>query len=47
MQPFSPLTELGLENSDKLKDILKMLNIDQIYSSPFIELYKQYSHILI
>jgi len=33
---FSPLTDVGLTNSDKLKETLKMLQIDQIYSSPFI-----------
>ena len=33
---FSPLTKNGLENSNKLIDILKKLNIKTIYSSPFI-----------
>ena len=33
---FSPLTEEGLANSNTLKETLKMINIDQIYSSPFI-----------
>jgi broad specificity phosphatase PhoE len=33
---FSPLTELGLMNAVKLVDILDKLNINMIYSSPFI-----------
>jgi broad specificity phosphatase PhoE len=33
---FSPLTEQGLLNSVELKDILKNLNINKIFSSPFI-----------
>ena len=33
---FSPLTEDGLENSEKLIELLKELNINLIYSSPFI-----------
>jgi 2,3-bisphosphoglycerate-dependent phosphoglycerate mutase len=33
---FSPLTELGLQNSKKLADILKEHNINLIFSSPFI-----------
>lgn len=33
---FSPLTEKGLNNSVKLIEILKKINIDTIYSSPFI-----------
>ena len=33
---FSPLTELGLSNSNKLVSLLNELNIDIIYSSPFI-----------
>jgi 2,3-bisphosphoglycerate-dependent phosphoglycerate mutase len=33
---FAPLTEKGLENSIKLIDILKKINIDTIYCSPFI-----------
>lgn len=33
---FSPLTKEGLNNSIKLIDILDKLNIDIIYSSPFI-----------
>lgn len=33
---FSPLTKVGLNNSIKLSEILKDLNIDVIYSSPFI-----------
>lgn len=33
---FSPLTKDGLENSEKLIELLKELNINLIYSSPFI-----------
>ena len=33
---FSPLTKDGLENSEKLIELLKELNTDTIYSSPFI-----------
>ena len=33
---FSPLTELGLFNSNKLVSLLNELKIDIIYSSPFI-----------
>jgi len=33
---FSPLTELGLNNSNKLISLLNDLNINIIYSSPFI-----------
>lgn len=33
---FSPLTKDGLENSEKLIELLNELNIDIIYSSPFI-----------
>ena len=33
---FSPLTENGLENAEKLIDVLKKLKINKIYSSPFI-----------
>lgn len=33
---FSPLTEDGLINSNKLKDTLKKLQINLIYSSPYI-----------
>ena len=33
---FSPLTELGLSNSNKLVSLLNELKIDIIYSSPFI-----------
>ena len=33
---FSPLTELGLNNSNKLVSLLNELKIDIIYSSPFI-----------
>ena len=33
---FSPLTKEGLKKSIDLSDILKDLNIDLIYSSPFI-----------
>ena len=33
---FSPLTKKGLENSIILKDKLKELDINVIYSSPFI-----------
>jgi broad specificity phosphatase PhoE len=33
---FTPLTEKGLENANKLVSILKELNIDIIYSSPYI-----------
>jgi len=33
---FSPLTEEGLENSIKLINDLEDLDIDKIYSSPFI-----------
>ena len=33
---FSPLTELGLNNSNKLISVLEKLNIDIIFSSPFI-----------
>ena len=33
---FSPLTELGLEKSNELIELLKELNINKIYSSPFI-----------
>jgi len=33
---FSPLTELGLRNAKKLIPILKNININLIFSSPFI-----------
>ena len=33
---FSPLTKDGLENSEKLIELLNELNINVIYSSPFI-----------
>ena len=33
---FTPLTEKGLENANKLVSILKELKIDIIYSSPYI-----------
>lgn len=33
---FSPLTLVGLENAEKLIDILKKCKINKIYSSPFI-----------
>jgi 2,3-bisphosphoglycerate-dependent phosphoglycerate mutase len=33
---FSPLTKNGLENSEKLIELLKELKINLIYSSPFI-----------
>jgi broad specificity phosphatase PhoE len=33
---FSPLTQTGLNNSIKLIDVLEKLNIDYIFSSPFI-----------
>ena len=33
---FTPLTEKGKKNSVKLINILKTLNINQIYSSPFL-----------
>jgi 2,3-bisphosphoglycerate-dependent phosphoglycerate mutase len=33
---FSPLTEDGLSNANKLIDTLKKLDINQIYSSPYI-----------
>ena len=33
---FSPLTELGLENSVKLIEIINNIKINKIYSSPFI-----------
>lgn len=33
---FSPLTSSGLENSEKLVNVLKNLKINKIYSSPFI-----------
>ena len=33
---FSPLTEVGLENSIKLINTLEKLNINYIYSSPYI-----------
>lgn len=33
---FSPLTEKGLENSIKLIDDIEQIDIDLIYSSPFI-----------
>lgn len=33
---FSPLTSGGLENAEKLIDVLNKLNITHIYSSPFI-----------
>ena len=33
---FSPLTEYGLNNSNILKETLKKININDIYSSPYI-----------
>lgn len=33
---YSPLLEVGLENADKLKYLLNKLNINLIFSSPFI-----------
>jgi broad specificity phosphatase PhoE len=33
---FSPLTSTGLENSERLVDLLKKLKINKIYSSPFV-----------
>lgn len=50
---FSPLTENGIENSEKLVEILKKLKINKIYSSPFIRtlqtIYpysKKYEHLI-
>ena len=33
---FSPLTKNGLEKSVKISEVLKKINIDNIYSSPYI-----------
>ena len=43
---FSPLTESGLKNSNNLIKVIDDLNINFIYSSPYIRTYKQFIHFL-